>query len=144
MATGCTVGHCTLRVIDFGKVAATFVDAQTGCAIRIVPRPGIREAALLYAPEANGRWQAQLTGYQIMPDDELLTVQPVRLTLSLEALLSKPGYKANCEVCGEEIINEREVVRDGKVLCKACAGQSYYITGTNQWFAPTSQMVSET
>jgi hypothetical protein len=29
-------------------------------------------------------------------------------------------------VCGEEIINEREVHRAGDVLCRGCAGEAYY------------------
>ncbi len=60
-----------------------------------------------------------------MPDDELFIVQPVVLTVSLEKLLSKPGYRVNCDVCGEEIINEREVIQGGLVLCRSCAGESY-------------------
>jgi len=61
-----------------------------------------------------------------MPDAELLVVQAVVLTVSLERLLSKPGCRVNCDVCGEEIINEREVVREGMILCRACAGDAYY------------------
>jgi hypothetical protein len=29
-------------------------------------------------------------------------------------------------LCGEEIMNEHEVARDGLVLGRACAGESYY------------------
>jgi formylmethanofuran dehydrogenase subunit E len=112
-------------VIDFGKVAATFVDTRTGCAVRISPSANSRTCAWNYAPEAGNKWQAQLIGYQRMPDDELLIAQPVMLTVSLEKLLSKPGYRVNCEACGEEIINEREVVHEGMILCRACAGESY-------------------
>ncbi len=60
VATGCTVGHRTLRVMDFGKVAATFVDVCTGEAVRIVPRPGVREAAQSLVPGAESRWHAQV------------------------------------------------------------------------------------
>jgi formylmethanofuran dehydrogenase subunit E len=134
VATGCRVGRRTLRVIDFGKVAATFVDTLTGCAVRIVPAQFCRELAWDYAPEAKNKWQAQLIGYQHMPDDDLLTVRQVALTVSLELLLSKPGYRVNCEVCGEEIINEREVAREGMILCRACAGEHYC--------QPVSQSVS--
>ena len=126
VATGCTVGHRTLRVIDFGKVAATFIDVETGEAFRVLPHPQSRLRALDYAPSARTTWQAQLDAYQVMPDEELLAVQPVRLRFSLEQLLSKPGHRVTCEACGEEIINEREVVHEGKVLCRACAGHSYY------------------
>jgi formylmethanofuran dehydrogenase subunit E len=124
-ATGCRVGGRTLRVIDFGKVAATFVDTLTGCAVRISPAANSRTYARNYAPEAGNKWQAQLIGYQRMPDDELLVAQAVVLTVSLEKLLSKPGCRVNCQICGEEIINEREVVHEGTVLCRACAGESY-------------------
>ncbi len=126
VATGCRVGRRTLRVIDFGKVAATFVDTQTGCAVRIVPAPDCRIRAWGYAPDAKNRWQANLLGYQHMPDEELFIAQPVVLTVSLEKLLSKPGYRVNCDICGEEIINEREVLHEGMVLCRACAGERYY------------------
>lgn len=124
--TGCRVGGRTLRVIDFGKVAATFVDTHTGRAVRIVPAPECRARAWDYAPGAKNKWQANLIGYQHMPDDELFVAQPVVLTVSLERLLSKPGCRARCEVCGEEIINEREVLHEGTVLCRACAGERYY------------------
>jgi len=47
------------------------------------------------------------------------------LTVSLEKLLSKPGYRVNCKICGEEIINEREVVQEGIIFCRSCAGEGY-------------------
>jgi formylmethanofuran dehydrogenase subunit E len=126
VATGCTVGHRTLRVIDFGKVAATFIDVETGEAFRVLPHPESRLRALDYAPTARTNWQAQLEAYQIMPDGDLLAVLPVRLRFSLDQLLSKPGCRVTCEACGEEINNEREVVHEGRILCRACAGYSYY------------------
>jgi formylmethanofuran dehydrogenase subunit E len=126
VATGCRVGRRTLRVIDFGKVAATFVDTHSGRAVRVVPKASIRERAWAFAPEANTRWQAQLLGYPRMSEDELLVTQEVALVFSLEKLSSKDGYRVACQACGEEVINEREVVQDGHVLCRACAGQRYY------------------
>ena len=126
VAAGCWVGRRTLRVLDFGKVAATFVDTFTGRAVRVLPGPRSRKLARTYAPEATSRWEAYLLGYQRMPDEELLVAQEVVLTVSLEKLLSKDGYRVTCQICGEEIINEREVIREGSVLCRACAGERYY------------------
>jgi len=126
VATGCRVGRRTMRVLDFGKVAATFVDTQTGRAVRIVPSASTRQRAKDYAPEAQSRWEAYLLGYQRMPEAELLDIQEVALTVSLEKILSKDGYRVNCDLCGEEIINEREVIRDGSTLCRSCAGAKYY------------------
>ena len=126
VATGCWVGRRSLRILDFGKVAATFIDTTTGRAVRIVPGAASRQRATEYAPGAANRWQAYLLGYQRMPDEELLVVQEVRLALPLETLLSKDGYRVNCDVCGEEIINEREVVWEDLTVCRSCAGARYY------------------
>jgi formylmethanofuran dehydrogenase subunit E len=113
-------------LIDHGKIAATFIDTETNQAVRIVPKRSARATAARYAPLARSRWHAQLEAYQIMPEAELFDVQPVELTLSLEKLLSKPSAKAICDRCGEEIVNEREVLQDGQTLCRACAGDGYW------------------
>lgn len=128
VATGCRVGRRTMRVLDFGKVAATFVDTQTGQAVRVIPCGSARQQAREYAPEAKNRWETYLLGYQRMPEEALLQLQPVTLTLSLEKLLSKEGHRVQCEGCSEEISNEREVSQNGQILCRACAGQSYYFS----------------
>ncbi len=126
VTTGANVGKRTMRVMDYGKVAATFVNTESGEAVRIVPRTGIRSEARNYAPEARNRWIAQLNGYQVMPPHELLLAEPVQLTVNLERLISRAGVRVNCKVCGEEIMNEREVVREGMVLCRSCAGDAYF------------------
>jgi formylmethanofuran dehydrogenase subunit E len=126
-ATGCRVGRRTMYLIDFGKVAATFVDTVSKQAFRIHPHPDCRTYAARYAPPQADHWHGQLCAYQIMPDEELLVIEPVHLTVSLEALISQPGQRVVCQQCGEEIINGREVVRDDVWLCCACAGQRYYV-----------------
>ena len=126
VATNCWVGRRTLRVEDYGKVAATFVDTQTGRTLRIVPRSTVRHAACAYAPQARSKWEAQLVGYQLMPFKSYSTFSPSSWRRRIRELISRPGRKAICDQCGEEIMNEREVVRDGLVLCRACAGPAYY------------------
>jgi formylmethanofuran dehydrogenase subunit E len=126
IATGCTVGHRTLRVEDYGKVAATFVDTVTGQAVRVVPALDIREKAYAYAPDEPRHYFAQMQAYQIMPDDEMFTFTTVTLNAPIEAIISRPGVRVNCDLCGEEIMNEREVHQDGLTLCHACAGERYY------------------
>ena len=126
VATGCTLGHRTLRLIDHGKPAATFVDSETDTAVRIYPHPNSRQAARDLLPDIEGHWEAMLEAYQQLPVDALLTWYPVSLTIDLKAIISKHGSRVNCAVCGEEIINEREVIVDGQTLCRACAGDSYF------------------
>jgi formylmethanofuran dehydrogenase subunit E len=126
VATNCWVGRRTLRVEDHGKVAATFADTKTGVAVRIIPRKFARQLAHEYAPEARNKWQAYLLGYQRIPMMDLFSLQFVSLKHPLDWIVSKAGVRTDCEACGEEVINEREVLRDGAVLCRACAGESYY------------------
>jgi len=126
VATGATVGHRTLRVVDNGKIAATFANVETGLSIRLTPHPDVRLRAREYAPEIKKKYYAQLKGYQVMPETELFTFQDVVLAPALEEIISRPGLRSKCVQCGEEIINERQVIMNGKSLCRTCAGESYY------------------
>jgi formylmethanofuran dehydrogenase subunit E len=125
VASGAGVGRRTMRMMDFGKVAATFVDTRTGAAVRIWPHPASRLRAVAAAPEAQVRWHAQLIGYQRLPADEILVAEPVDLAVDLAAIISRDGLRTACAACGEEISNGREVFRHGQEICRACAGDAY-------------------
>lgn len=126
VATGCWVGHRTLRIVHYGKVAATFADRRTGLAFRIAPRPEARHAAVEALPRAESRWQAMLEAYQWLPDATLLQAGQVTLADDLEHLISRPSARAVCQRCGEEIFNDLEILVDGETLCRSCAGPSYF------------------
>ena len=126
VSTGCWLGHRTLRCVDYGKVAATFLDTLSGVAVRLHPSTASRSRAAHYAPTAPSRWHAYLEGYQVMPAEELLVAARVVPTFVVEHHVSSPDCKAVCEICDEEIINGRETLSQGRVICRGCAGQAYY------------------
>ncbi|MGB2956689.1 MAG: FmdE family protein [Anaerolineales bacterium] len=126
VATGCTVGHRTLRLEDYGKIAATFIDTKLERAIRVAPQLDVRQKALYYAPDQKKRYFAQLNGYQIIPDEELFFIEEVQLATPIKEIISRAGVRVNCDICGEEIINEREILIGNQLLCKKCCGTSYY------------------
>lgn len=126
VATGCWVGRRTMRVEDYGKVAATFVDTATKRAVRLSPHPLARHTAHNFAPETDDRWHAMLLGYQRMPLAELFVSQDVTLVTPVEVIVSTAGQRAACERCGEEILNGRELLQHGETLCRACAHGAYY------------------
>jgi formylmethanofuran dehydrogenase subunit E len=130
-ATNCTVGHRTLRVEDYGKVAATFVDTHTGRAVRVAPVLDIRQRAYVYAPDEPRHYFAQMQAYQIMPDNEMFAIQEVTLNTPIAQIVSRPGLRVDCDVCGEEIMNGREVMQSGLTLCRVCAQGGYYHVGQN-------------
>lgn len=127
VVTGATVGHRTMRIEDYGKIAATFIDVHTNKSIRIAPRLDIRQLAWDYAPNERRHYFAQLHAYQVIPQEKLLEIQPIQLKIPIEKIISRAGIRSDCENCGEEIINQREIYLNGMTLCRACAGQAYYI-----------------
>jgi formylmethanofuran dehydrogenase subunit E len=126
VAAQVSVGHRTLRVEDYGKIAATFVDLKTARAIRLHPAEGIRELAREYFPLEKRAYYSQLKGYQIIPDTELLNAEWVRLDRDIDQIMGSPRQRACCSGCREEIINGREIRQEDVTLCMACAGQAYY------------------
>ena len=125
VATGCWLGHRTLRLVDHGKVAASFVDLRTDRAVRVWPDPRARMLADLRCPGAASRWHAQLEGYRTIPAQELLRAGEVVLTRAMAAVVGRAGERTACTRCGEEILNQRHVVRDGAMLCRSCGGAPY-------------------
>ena len=127
IATGCSMGHRTMRLVDHGKIAATFVDTHTGKAQRCWVSPDARVNAAACVPEAKSRWHAQLAAYQQMSREELFQVQEVVLSFDVDAIIAKPGIRTACFACGEEIINQREILIDGRPTCRNCAGDKYWL-----------------
>ncbi|MBV9546608.1 MAG: formylmethanofuran dehydrogenase [Chloroflexi bacterium] len=127
VVTGCWFGRRTLRLEDYGRVATTVVDTVHGRGVRLHPHPRARDTALAWAPWAEDRWHAQLSGYQIMPAEQLLVAEAVRLEQPLERVLGTPGVRATCGGCGEEILNGRELTDARTVLCRACSLTPYYV-----------------
>jgi formylmethanofuran dehydrogenase subunit E len=126
VVTGCRLGKRALKFRDWGKVAATFVDIGSGKAIRIAAKESSKALARQMHPEIADKNQQQMLAYREIADDDLFTLQWVKINLPPEEF---PGYKGErvvCELCGEGINFRREVRREEKILCRACAGERYY------------------
>jgi formylmethanofuran dehydrogenase subunit E len=126
VVTGCRLGKRALKFRDFGKVAATFCDLEADRAVRLVALDSSKQRAREMFPEIADRNAQQMRAYREMPDEELFAAKWVRVTLRPEELPGYKGERAVCAECGEGIAFKREVARDGRVLCKACAGERYY------------------
>ena len=57
-AAGCHIGGRTLGILDFGKVAATFINIYTEAAIRIAPSSQSRSLSRNHAPDVRNDWEA--------------------------------------------------------------------------------------
>ena len=126
IVTGCRLGKRALKFRDFGKVAATFCDLRDQRAVRLVARESSKQRARELHPEIGDKNKQQMRAYRELSDEELFGSQWVRVRIGPEDM---PGYKQArvvCGQCGEGINFKREVVREGRVLCRACAGERYY------------------
>jgi len=125
LVANCRLGKRALKFYDWGKVAATFVDLQTGRAIRIVAKEGAKQRARAMFP-ALDKESGQQQAYRLMTDEELFEKRWVRINIRPEDLPGYKGPRAVCEQCGEGINFRRELMVNGRTLCRACAGERYY------------------
>ncbi|OGW28751.1 MAG: formylmethanofuran dehydrogenase [Nitrospirae bacterium GWC2_42_7] len=124
--TGCSLGHRTMKFMDFGKMAATYLNLKSGKAIRIIAREDSRQKAKEYFPEIENKYEAQLEAYKIMSDKELFDVMEVHVKVKPEDMPGRPLRRVQCDSCGEYVQDMREVQKNGKVLCRPCADSGYY------------------
>ena len=126
LVTGCRLGKRALKFRDFGKMAATFVDLETDRAIRVAAKESSKQRAHEMFPALDSKNRQQMAAYRVMPDDELFGFAWVCVTLPPEEFPGYKGERTACAECGEGISYKREVLRNGKTLCRACAGECYY------------------
>jgi formylmethanofuran dehydrogenase subunit E len=126
VVTGCRLGKRALKFRDWGKMAATFIDVASGKAIRVSAKESSKELARQMHPELESKNQQQMLAYREMSDDDLFAAHWVKVDLPPEEFPGYKGERITCSNCGEGINFRREVQREGNVLCRACAGESYY------------------
>jgi formylmethanofuran dehydrogenase subunit E len=124
--TGARLGRRSLKFIDYGIMAASFVNLETGEAYRVVSTEESRDLVRSYASEVAGKHRQQLEGYQRMPDSLLFRVQKVKVRVSEFDLPGPTRKKVTCGRCGQVIRDSREVAVDGKSICRVCAYGGYF------------------
>jgi len=125
-ATGCSLGHRTMKFMDYGKMAVTFLNLKTGYAVRVIAKEESKQKAKEYFSDIENKYAAQIEGYKIMPDAELFDVMEVKVIVKPEDMPGRPLSRVRCETCREHIQDAREVSRGGKIFCKSCADAGYY------------------
>jgi formylmethanofuran dehydrogenase subunit E len=124
--TGAKLGRRSLKFMDYGIMAAAFVNLETGKAYRILSTEESRELAALYAPEIREKRKQQVEAYKRMPDSVLFRVQEVDISLSEFDLPGPTHRKTVCSRCGQVVRDGREVVMDHLSLCKPCGEGAYF------------------
>jgi formylmethanofuran dehydrogenase subunit E len=124
VVTGCHPGKRTMKILDYGKMAATFINLKTGKAVRIASKnTDGNKVVTREMMEQNPHSPEDFSG---KTDEELFEIKEVKVTLNPEDLPGKPIRSVVCSICGERIMDAKDVIKDGKTFCKPCAENKYY------------------
>ncbi len=125
LVANCRLGKRALKFRDWGKVAATFCDLQTAAPSASPPKnlPSKLRKRIISQPPQRGR---PAKAYAQLSDDVLFSREWVKVEIHPEDLPGFKGPRIVCAECGEGINFKREVVQNGRTLCRSCAGEKYY------------------
>lgn len=124
--TGVKLGRRSLKFVDYGIMAATFLNLETGKAFRVLSTEEARDLAEVYAPDVAEKGPRQLAAYKRMPDSVLFRVQKVRVNLDECDLPGPTRRKTVCNICGQTIRDRREALVDNLPVCRPCSGACYF------------------
>jgi formylmethanofuran dehydrogenase subunit E len=124
--TGCSLGRRTLKVKDYGIMAATFLNLESQKAFRISVHPDSRKKAKALFPHLTDENHVYLEAYKLMSDEDLFTIEEVYVNTAGEDMPGPPPTRTKCQICGEEVIEGREIKQKGKSLCWRCANMPLY------------------
>lgn len=115
--TGCSLGHRSLKFVDYGKFAASFLDLESGKAVR---------ATVPETFDSSGPIEEVALKIAGMADSDLVILEDIKIEVPPADLPGHSQHRAFCEVCGERVMDSRELNKDGKTMCRGCAGRRYY------------------
>ena len=125
--TGVRLGKRSLKYLDYGKVAATFLNTETDEAVRVVALEESRQLAEARHPEIESKKERQFRTYTEAADEELFKVERVRVQYGELDAPGRPRSRVTCARCGEGVNDGREVTGpEGEALCRPCASGGYY------------------
>jgi len=125
--TGCSLGKRSMKWLDYGVMAATFVNLETTIASRITALEEARDSSKKYCAEILNKYQRQLEAYKIMDEDELFRTQSVKVKIPEENMPGRPLKRVQCTRCLDWVQDKRDLMVDGKILCRQCADGRYYV-----------------
>ena len=125
-ATGLRLGRGSLKFVNLGLLAVTFLDIPTGRAVRVISRDDARDLVDDYAPGQEDAHHRQTEAYRLMSDAELFSVQEVKVNIPEQELPGVRPPKVECEQCGVLVRSGQVHRENGRNLCAVCADKAYF------------------
>ncbi len=129
--TGVRLGKRSLKYLDYGKVAATFLNISDGAAVRVCALDESRALADDLYAHLESRKERQMRAYKELPDEHLFKIERVCVDLNSFDMPGRPRARVKCARCGEGVNDGREVFDGlGERICRACAFGTYFKKGS--------------
>jgi formylmethanofuran dehydrogenase subunit E len=128
--TGTRLGRRSMKLVNYGKMAATFINTETGDAYRVWVSGKIKEILgtdkIDYLKQEN-----QYEKILELPTEDIVSIQKVIVNIPREEMPGKPLRTVFCVNCNEKIFDGKEIPSDDGPLCKACSETPYYSIADN-------------
>jgi len=124
--TGVRLGRRSLKFVDYGIMAASFMNLENSKAYRVLSTEESRDLAFLYAPGIWPKSRQQIEAYKRMPDSVLFRVQKVQIDLNEFDMPGPTRKMVQCSRCGQWVRDSREVIVEGQIRCKPCESGAYF------------------
>jgi len=126
-STGCTLGHASLRIEDFGKLAFCLARSDTKSGVRVILKRGTQSPMvndwMMRKRKLNHGDEEELAKELLRLDESFFQVDEVTVEPFSQFDMSEI---IECEECGELVGAAKAFRKWGKNLCKACSGLRYY------------------
>ena len=130
--TGVRLGKRSLKYVDYGKVAATFLNTEAKRTVRIVALESSRALADERFADISDKRQRQFRAYSEATDEELFKTEIVNVELKEMDAPGSPRSRVTCSVCSEGVNDGREIrTADGSIFCRGCNDGTYYFKTDN-------------
>ena len=145
MVTGNTFGNNALIYRDLGKTAVT-VAKRDGTAIRIALKPEFSDDFASRHPEAEALFEKIVVNREEVSEEEEQRMMQLWREASFQQLslpeeeifnvehkeIKVPSFapifaSVRCSICGENVMETKAKVKDGKLICMECASAEHYL-----------------
>ncbi len=123
--TGTRLGRRSMKLVNYGKMAATFINTRTGDAYRVWVSGKVNEMIGEISSDMQEREMQYKTVLESCSDD-IVSVQRVSVDIPGWEMPGKPQRIVICNRCKEKVMDGKDVLHDDGPLCMACAGNPYY------------------
>ena len=121
--TKTSLGKKSLKPMGYGKFAATFVNIDTGEAIRIIDIDANKKHA---EDEYEETVEEAIERINKTPAEDMFEIQKVSVKIDANDLPGKPLEIVTCADCGEVVMDGKHHLKGGRAYCTSCFGESYY------------------